>query len=159
MIRFSSFRNGQPSAEFDLASAYLFGSDGVPLRADIEWKDGYLVCDKRAAGPAGLAVPWPVKGVGTILLETTRLLERDTPYVLPVELARGHLMRLNHKREEWGLFDAVDVAQLNKRVGECHSPRHARTGIGPLDERAPTPHNAKAAPKRMVATVISQRVT
>lgn len=116
MLRFSVFENGQPAKKVNLAGAYLFGSDSVPLRADIEFRDGMIVCQKRTAGPAGLALLWPVDGVGRILLETTRLPEREAPYVLSLELARGQLMRLSHKREEWGLFDCKDATDLNNEA-------------------------------------------
>lgn len=114
-----SFKLGQPSKTIDetvKASAYLFGSDGVPIRADFTWEKDLLVCNKRVAGPAGLAILWDVPGIGKFLLETTRLLERNDPYILPVELARGHLMRVQHKREEWGLFDVEGIDHLNNDV-------------------------------------------
>ncbi len=98
------------------ASAFMFGSDGVPIRADFRWEDDLLICSKRVAGPAGLAILWDVPGVGRFLLETTRLLERDEPYILPVELARGHLMRVQHKREEWGMFDIAEIDHLNSDI-------------------------------------------
>jgi GH35 family endo-1,4-beta-xylanase len=39
------------------------------------------------------------------MLETSRLVEREKPYNLPLELVRGRLMRISQKREDWGLFD------------------------------------------------------
>ena len=68
-------------------------------------KGSMITCQKRADGPAGLAVVWSVPGCGQILLETSRLIDRDKPYNLPLELVRGRLMRINQKREDWGLFD------------------------------------------------------
>ncbi len=121
-----SFKTGQPDKKIDetvQASAYLFGGDGVPIRADFRWDNDLLICDKRVAGPAGLAILWNVPGAGKFLLETTRLLERNAPYILPVELARGHLMRVQHKREEWGLFDIDGIDHLNNDI---------RTAVGTL---------------------------
>ncbi len=88
-----------------LPGVHLIGSDDVPLRAEITYRDGLLTCRKRAAGPAGLTVLWPIKGVGFFLLETARLMERAKPYILQLELARGRLIRLFQKVEEWGLAD------------------------------------------------------
>lgn len=119
MLRFCTFANGRQATGFDLSGAYLFGSDGVPLRAEIGWEEGYIVCNKRAAGPAGLAIVWPVAGAGSLVAETPRLLERKEPYVLPLELARGQLMRLQHKREEWGLFDVPDMPDLAANVAQA----------------------------------------
>ncbi len=134
MLRFATFNNNDhPASGFDLASAYLFGSDGVPLRAEIRWEDGHIVCTKRAAGPAGLALLWPVDGAGTCLVETPRLLERKQPYILPLELARGQLMRINHKREEWGLFDIPEIAHLS---AEIHRATEMLIGALNADEHA-----------------------
>ncbi|MBI4580130.1 MAG: endo-1,4-beta-xylanase [Planctomycetes bacterium] len=105
MLCFAVAENGASTREITLAGAYVVGSDGVPLRADVELKEAHLICQKRAEGPAGLAILWPVPGCGYLLLETSRLLERDKPYNLPLELVRGRLMRINQKREDWGLFD------------------------------------------------------
>ena len=116
VLRFLVFNDSQPASAVDLSGAYVFGSDAVPIRADLDFKNGGLTCNMRVTGPAGLAVLWPVDGVGKILLETTRLQERKAPYVLSLELARGQLMRFHHKSEEWGMFDCPDVADLNAEI-------------------------------------------
>lgn len=105
MLCFSVHRNGHSPGPISLAGAYVVGSDGVPLRAEIELRDSKIICSKRAEGPAGVALAWPIPGCGTVMLETSRLVEREKPYNLALELARGRLMRINQKREEWGLFD------------------------------------------------------
>jgi len=89
----------------DLHGAYLVGNDGVPVRADIRWEKKEIRCTPRIQDPVGLSLLWPVKGFGTIQLQTTRLPAREKPYHLHLELARHQLMRLTVKREEWGLID------------------------------------------------------
>ncbi|NLX14264.1 MAG: hypothetical protein GXY44_11505, partial [Phycisphaerales bacterium] len=105
MLRFAVDENGASGREISLAGSYVIGSDGVPLRADIDFNGSLLTCQKKAEGPAGLAILWPVAGCGNLMLETSRLVERDKVYNLPLELARGRLMRMSQKREDWGLFD------------------------------------------------------
>lgn len=105
MLRFAVDENSSAAREITLAGAYVVGSDGVPLRAEMEFKNGIIACQKKADGPAGLAILWPVPGCGQLLLETSRLPEREKPYNLPLELVRGRLMRMAQKREDWGLFD------------------------------------------------------
>ncbi len=122
MLRFSVYSNGDVAQDVDLKGAYLVGSDGVPLRADIEFRNGEILCEKKAPGPAGLALLWPIKGYGRILLESARLPERPQPYNLHLELARGRLMRIDQKREEWGLFDYPGTEELSaqlKRARDC----------------------------------------
>ena len=119
MLRFNVNRNGRSVGELDLASAYLLGSDGVALRAELEFRDSLLVCAKRADGPAGLALLWPIPDCGAILLETGRLMDRDRPYSLPLELVRGRLTRINQKREDWGLFDFEGIEPVADQIDQA----------------------------------------
>ena len=119
MLRFRVFSDGALARDVDLSGAYLVGSDGVPVRCDLDFADGIITCKKRTAGPAGLASSWPVKGAGRFLLETTRLPERDKPYLLQLELARNRLMRLSHKQEDWELEDPQSLEKLTDRVDEA----------------------------------------
>jgi len=119
MLRFRVFKNGVPPAEIDLTTAYLVGSDSVPIRGEFSFANGEIICRKRAAGPAALTLMWETKNFGSVMLETTRLPERDEPYILNLELARGRVMRLMQKREEWGIFDLADVAVVNEKSMEA----------------------------------------
>src|SRR5262245_60141907 len=105
MISFVVYVNGRLADKVNLNGAYVVGSDDVPLRAEITFKNGVITCKTRAAGPAGLALLWEVDGAGVLMLETIRVQERDRPYILQVELARGRLMRIANKSEEWGLLE------------------------------------------------------
>ena len=114
MLRFTIYDGDQPAKTLSLDGAYLIGSDHVPIRAEFEFADGELICHKRAQGPSALNILWPVKGMGSIMLETTRLPERDRPYNLHLELARAQLMRLCQKREDWGLFDIDNIEHIER---------------------------------------------
>ena len=114
MLRFTIYDGDQPAKTLSLDGAYLIGSDHVPIRAEFEFADGELICHKRAQGPSALNILWPVKGMGSIILETTRLPERDRPYNLHLELARAQLMRLCQKREDWGLFDIDNIEHIER---------------------------------------------
>ena len=111
MLSFAVYMNGQPATRIDLAGAYVVGTDDVPLRAEIRFHNGIIRCNKRSAGPAGLALLWNVPSVGRFMLETVRLLERSKPYVLQVELTRSRLMRIHQKLEDWGLLDSPEGAE------------------------------------------------
>ncbi|MFH1417509.1 MAG: hypothetical protein ABII12_04385 [Planctomycetota bacterium] len=119
MFRFKVFENGVPAKKVDVEGAHLLGSDRVPLRAAISFANGEVVCEPRARGTAALALMWPVPGRGHLMLETTRLVERKAPYNLHVELARGELMRISQKREDWGLYDFVEAQALYERVDQA----------------------------------------
>ncbi len=119
MLRFLVYQGGEPATHFDLAGAYVIGADHVPIRADFEFSRGELIIRKKAQGPAAVAVLWPVRSAGRILLETTRLKERDRPYNLNLELARGQMMRIQQKREDWGLFDVDNIEKLVRSCGRA----------------------------------------
>ncbi len=119
MFRFKVFEKGVPAKKLDLVGAHLLGSDRVPLRAAISFAEGEIVCEPRARGTAALALMWPVQGRGRMMLETTRLVERKAPYNLHVELARGELMRISQKREDWGLYDFTEAKALYDRVDQA----------------------------------------
>ncbi|HKQ48452.1 MAG TPA: endo-1,4-beta-xylanase [Phycisphaerae bacterium] len=116
MLRFRVFVDGAPAKGLDLQGAHLLGSDRTPIRADLKFTGGQLVCEPKTRGAAALAILWPVKGLGRVMLETPRLLERKEPYHLHVELARGQLMRISQKREDWGLYDFNEGQALYDEV-------------------------------------------
>lgn len=116
MLCFGIEEKTAASNAVSLAGAYAIGSDGVPLRAELEFKSGQVTCQKRADGPAGLAILWPTGPSGQLLLETSRLVDREKPYNLPLELTRGRLMRISQKREDWGLFDFDGFQQIAAEI-------------------------------------------
>lgn len=111
-LKFKVFRNGAVADNLDLSGAYLFGTDGIAVRkADIGFFDGQLVCEKQNLDTAGLVLLWPVEGFGTVLLPTTCLPRRERPYCLNVELARGKLMEIVNKSEDWAYFNSEDLGE------------------------------------------------
>ena len=118
MLRFEVYRSGAPAKGIDLAGAYVFGQDAIPVRADLSATTGQISCIKRIPGACGLALLWDAGPAGRYLLPTTRLPERSRPYNLNVELARAQIMRIGQKREDWGLFDFDEADQVNQEYAE-----------------------------------------
>lgn len=119
MLSFAVYSEGKLATSLNLAGAYALGSEDVPLRAEISFKAGIIQCAKRAAGPAGLALLWNVRGAGEMIVETVRLQERKEPYILQVELTRGRLMRIAQKLEDWGAADLETTAAALEQVGRA----------------------------------------
>jgi len=108
-VEFRVFKNGKAVNDFPLSGAYLFGTDGIAIRrARILSKGGVVSCMKPNMQTAGLALLWPVEGFGSVLLPTTCLPEKNTRYNLNLEIARGKLMQIVNKREDWSYFDHLD---------------------------------------------------
>ncbi len=105
MLKFLVFDNGRPADDWPLRNAYLIGSDGSAVRADITTERGAIVCEKRETGPAALCLQHPVGELGALSVQTCLLPERIEPYLLTIELARHRLMVLYSKLEEWAMFD------------------------------------------------------
>ena len=108
-MRFEVFQNGQIADKFRICGAYIFGTDGIGIRrAKIRFKNGLIECERPNLETAGLALLWPVNGLGRMLLPTTCLPEKDKPYNLNLEIARAKLMQVVTKREDWSFFDGLE---------------------------------------------------
>ncbi len=83
-MRFLSPSSGMASNA--VRQAYLAGWDGIPWPSHNQW-DGRLFTIQRPTTESGsLQAPWVVEGYGELLLLTASLMEREKPYLLPVEL-------------------------------------------------------------------------
>ena len=99
---YSIYQKGKPASEIDMHSTLMFAQDEVPIRAQIKFQPGELVGLRHNTDiTVGVSTLWEVENSGRMMMQTTRLPERTKPYNLSVELARGKLLRLNQKREEW----------------------------------------------------------
>jgi hypothetical protein len=84
--------------------AYLSGMDRTswPVRATVE--GDVLALGRSVNDSAALNAPWPVEGFGSLMLNSAVLLEREEPYWLPLELARGTLMQVRNQLAEWRMI-------------------------------------------------------
>lgn len=120
-VKFQVFNKGKLVEKFDLRGAYLFGTDGMAIRrADIGFKKGVIECKKPNLETAGLALLWPIEGFGRVLLPTTCLPERNNAYNLNVEIARGKLMQIINKREDWSFFNEIDGSGGGSKQAQEH---------------------------------------
>ncbi len=140
MLRLDVFSGGSPAKDFDLVGAYMFGQDHVPIRAEMAFSDGQITCSKRVAGACGLSLVADAAQSGRFMLPSARLQDRDKPYNLNVEMARGQIMRIAQKCEEWGLFDFRDAKGL---YGEFEQLR--REFVSTLTAKTPEKAAARAA--------------
>ncbi len=98
----------------EVRSAYVSGVDGrvYPTRIDVE---GNVVTCRRPHSDSGkLHVPWPVPGRGRPVVSTASLRERDEPYLLTLELARGALAQLRDQCAAWQLLQMATPAEYHE---------------------------------------------
>jgi hypothetical protein len=95
---------GKPPAELDIEHIYLTSQEGQPIRARFQYAapSGLLFCERRSQGLACLNISWPVRDGSRIMLRTALLPDRETPFLLTMELARGQISEVWRKRDEWG---------------------------------------------------------
>jgi len=82
--------------------AYMAGLDCVPTPCHKSWEEEHILRMERAIDESGnFFIPWHVDGHGELLLSTASLMERELPYILPLELARGTVNRLRTRADVW----------------------------------------------------------
>jgi hypothetical protein len=84
-----------------LERAYFSGMDDLPWQCRSQWQEDQLVVRRSENDSGQFHIPWSVEGYGELLLATATLMERDAPYRLSVELARGTIHRLRQHLATW----------------------------------------------------------
>lgn len=85
----------------EVERAYISGADGrvFPTRVEVA---GNIVSLRRPHSESGrVNIAWPVPGFGRPVVTTSSLPERDEPYLLPLELARGKLSQVRDQAGAW----------------------------------------------------------
>lgn len=120
MLTFHVLLGGKPPAQLDLEQAYLTSLEGQPIRARLQYapSTGLLFCERRSQGLAALNIPWPLRDGQKLLLRTALLPDRDVPYLLPLELARGRVADVWRKKDDWGYALAGPTEAADKEFRE-----------------------------------------
>lgn len=89
--------------------AYLTNYESVPWLCRNHWDEDEFVVNRQVRDSGYLHFPWQSAKHGSLMLSTATLVERDEPYILALELARGTTNRLRQQMNDWldqGLRDA-----------------------------------------------------
>ncbi len=98
---------------------YVSGMDGRVFPTRIEVHDNVLACRRQTSESGKFAVSWPVPGFGRPVLLTSSLTEREEPYVLAVELARGRISQIRDQVAAWemaGMTVSEEFTELHRRA-------------------------------------------
>ncbi|MBX9622204.1 MAG: endo-1,4-beta-xylanase [Gemmataceae bacterium] len=100
------------------------GYDPSPVPTKLDLRPDRLVASRGTTDSGFLALPWPVGLAGVRVAATTTLRERDEPYDLMVELARGKLNQVRNQTADWrevGLLTPPDydheLAEVTRLFG------------------------------------------
>ncbi|MEX2285806.1 MAG: endo-1,4-beta-xylanase [Planctomycetaceae bacterium] len=83
--------------------AYISGADGRVFPTQVEIIDNVLTCRRTTSESGKLHVAIPIASFGRPVVSTGSLSEREEPYLLSVELARGQISQLRDQLGQWEL--------------------------------------------------------
>ena len=120
LMRFQIPRQDQllPGA---VEQSYIAGRDDLPWQAQIVASRDGLVIDRAESDSGNFYIPWLVDDHGELMLSTATLMEREAPYLLPLELARGTLNRLRLYVWGWTSIGLVVPAELSRIMSQAIS--------------------------------------
>lgn len=113
-------------------AAYLAGMEGIPWQCRNAWEGDLLVVRRNLTESGNFIVPWTVEGHGEISLATATLREREQPYHLPVELARGTINRLRNGAADWQL-GGLDLPEALAQRMEAATAFFVKAATGQSD--------------------------
>lgn len=102
-----------------LGQAYLAGIDRIPWHCRVTRNGEQLLVERAESDSANLHVPWLVEGHGCLAVSTASLIERPTPYYLPLELARGKIAQVRNQLSDWRMIGLVVPRAVEDRLAEA----------------------------------------
>ncbi len=99
-----------------LEQVHMCGPDDVPWCGRAYFSGNQLVVERNENDSGRVFVPWRVGSNGPTLLGTSTLMERDRPYLLEVELARGAVNNLRNQMAQWELMGLIVPPSLREIV-------------------------------------------
>ena len=110
---------------------YLTGSDGRVFPTRIEVEDSIVGCRRTTSESCKFHVAFPVRDFGRPFVSTASLPEREQPYVLVVELARGKIVQVRNQASAWELAGMQIPAAFAAASRAAHRAfAHAATSQG-----------------------------
>ncbi len=95
---------------------YVAGAEEIPWSTRARWQGAELVVERTVNDSGCVFVPWLVDGQGQSFLATATLMERQQPYVLEVELARGLVQRIRNRLFIWEWLGMTTPDDLNQQL-------------------------------------------
>lgn len=103
LIRFAVYPTELVNDCPEVHRGYLSGADGRIFPTRIEIEGNIIGCRRSSSESSKFHVAWPVPGCGRIMVQTASLPERDAPYLLAVEMARGKIVQIRNQASAWEL--------------------------------------------------------
>ncbi len=84
-----------------LDHVHMCGQEDLPWFARVYFSGEHLIVERNENESGRVFVPWRIGERSPLLIGTATLMERDEPYLLEVELARGMLNTLRNQLAQW----------------------------------------------------------
>ncbi|QDT00639.1 endo-1,4-beta-xylanase [Adhaeretor mobilis] len=105
--------------EDGLGRIYVAGMEDIPWATKAHWDNDILVVRRSVSDSGNIFVPWNVEGHGRQMLASTTLMERERPYTLEVELARGLIQRLRARLFIWEWLGLEAPSELSDQLQDA----------------------------------------
>lgn len=105
----------------EIQSAYMSGIDGHIFPTKVACASGNIEFTKATPDSCKLNIAWPIPGCGRPIIRTASLSEKQSTYILMVELARGKLSETKDQRSGWensGMNLSREYLELEKQAFE-----------------------------------------
>src|SRR4051794_8204410 len=103
-----------------LERAYISGSDGRIFPTRIEISDRVITCRRTGCESGRFQLAWPVPGFGVPVVTTASLPEREEPYLLTLELARGKIAQVRDQVSLWEVSGMFLPDSCTRPLSEAH---------------------------------------
>ena len=104
----------------EVFAGYLTGADGRIFSTRIEISGNVVNCRRATSESAKFHVVWPVKDFGRLVLPTASLPEREEPYLMALELARGKIVQIRDQAAQWELAGMRIPAEFVEQSRAAH---------------------------------------
>jgi hypothetical protein len=104
-----------------LEHVHMCGADDLPWFSRAYFSGDQLVIERNEDDSGRVFVPWQVGDSGPLLINTATLMERDRPYLLEVELARGALNNIRNQIAQWEMMGLTVPQSLRGKLAEATS--------------------------------------
>ncbi len=99
---------------------FLSGVDGRVFGTRIEVEGNLVTCRRITSESGKFHVGWPIADFGRPITSTATLPEREEPYLLAVELARGKIVQLRNQASQWDVAGMRMPAAYRAPATEAH---------------------------------------
>jgi hypothetical protein len=95
------------------------GPDNMPWPSDSQFESPRLTIRRAVEESGYLVVPWQLPGRGSLMGSSSTLMERDAPYDLLIELARGKVNQVRCQLHDWCMGGLQISPEIGKSVREA----------------------------------------